>query len=88
MDGIKSRPVVLGILLSFLPGGTSGALEIIVGLPCGNHRIGHTAGRVKTFDQDQEVIYDLGRYGRRPLRAFDGHDESRPPNPRPIVQVR
>lgn len=40
------------------------ALEVIVGLPYGNHPIGHTAVRVRTFDADEEVIFDFGRYGK------------------------
>jgi hypothetical protein len=40
------------------------ALEIVVGHPYGNHTIGHTAVRVRTFDADKEVVYDFGRYGK------------------------
>lgn len=39
------------------------ALEVIVGLPYGNHHIGHTAVRVSTPEGD-EVVYDFGRYGK------------------------
>ena len=39
------------------------SLEIIVGLPYGKHKIGHTAVRVK-MNNGQDVIYDFGRYGK------------------------
>lgn len=53
---------VLGAAVLATP--SAEALEIIVGMPYGKHRIGHTAVRVRTFDADKEVIYDFGRYGR------------------------
>ena len=40
------------------------ALEVILGMPYKHHTIGHTAVRVRTFDQNKEVIYDFGRYGK------------------------
>ena len=52
--------IALGVLLAM----PAAALEIMVGLPYGKHTIGHTAVRVRTFDQNGEVIYDFGRYGR------------------------
>lgn len=39
------------------------ALEVIVGLPYGTHKIGHTAVRV-TSPSGEDVIYDFGRYGK------------------------
>ena len=57
--------VVFAVVLAGLVyGSEAAALEIIVGLPYGKHTIGHTAVRVNTFDDDQEVIYDFGRYGK------------------------
>ena len=38
------------------------ALEVIVGLPYGDHRIGHTAVRVRAPAPHGEVVYDFGRY--------------------------
>lgn len=61
---MRSGVFAAGLLFCLVPSGTAEALEIIVGLPYGKHPIGHTAVRVRTFDQDQEVIYDFGRYGR------------------------
>lgn|GEM_PF-1234344 len=42
---------------------TAQALEVIVGLPYGTHKIGHTAVRV-TGPDGQDVVYDFGRYGK------------------------
>lgn len=39
------------------------ALEVIVGMPYGTHKIGHTAVRV-TMPNGEDVIYDFGRYGK------------------------
>ena len=39
------------------------ALEVIVGLPYGKHKIGHTAVRV-TMPDGQDIVYDFGRYGK------------------------
>ncbi|MBL6975936.1 MAG: hypothetical protein ISR64_09415 [Deltaproteobacteria bacterium] len=58
----RTTPILLALAGVFLAS-EAGALEVIVGLPYGKHAIGHTAVRVKTFDDDREVIYDFGRYG-------------------------
>jgi hypothetical protein len=58
--------VTLCVVLSlsaFISAKDALALEVIVGLPYGNHHIGHTAVRVTTPDGD-EVVYDFGRYGK------------------------
>lgn len=56
------------LLLITLLAAPAAALEVIIGLPYGKHRIGHTAVRVE--GPDGPVIYDYGRYGKvwGPLR--------------------
>ena len=54
--------LIAAVLL--LASGPAQALEILVGLPYGKHTIGHTAVRVRSFDDSGEVIYDFGRYGK------------------------
>lgn len=56
------------VLLLLLLATPAAALEVIVGLPYGTSRIGHTAVRVD--GPDGPVIYDYGRYGKvwGPLR--------------------
>ena len=66
---LKSSLLLTLIALVLLAPVSAWALEIIVGLPYGTHRIGHTAVRVSPPGK-REVIYDFGRYGRvwGPLR--------------------
>ncbi len=60
------RTNAIWVFLCFLllaPASAS-ALEVIVGMPYGDHPIGHTAVRVRTFDSDEAVIFDFGRYSK------------------------
>ena len=59
-----SLSLCVGLLTLFgiaLP--SAHALEVIVGLPYGTHKIGHTAVRL-TGPDGQDVVYDFGRYGK------------------------
>lgn len=55
-------PVFMLAVLLHIP--EVSALEIIVNLPQKGNPIGHVAVRMRTFDEDREVVYDFGRYGK------------------------